>query len=134
MNPLETPQITASQFPQVYEDLGIDPGKLGCVMLNTEPIQVGDIILYDDLYMADPEEHPHMQGIISETETHVTLLYGLLRSGTEMRKHVDAVLSGWSPESPTISEVSFFPSNDPSESYITLVHRGGNSSIVKRTA
>jgi hypothetical protein len=56
MNPTDTPQISASQFPDVYANLGIDPNKLGCIMLNVEPIQVSNIILYDDLYMADPEE------------------------------------------------------------------------------
>jgi len=121
MNPPAPPQISASQFPQVYVDLGIDPGKLGCVMLNVEPIQVSDLILYDDLYMADPEKHPHMLGIISETEAHVTLLYGLLRSAMELKKHIDAVLDGWTPQDVTISNIDVFPSNHPDESYVTLV-------------
>src|SRR5205085_6987026 len=99
MDPQTTPQISAGQFPDVYANLGIDPNKLGCVMLDVEPIQVSNIILYDDLYQADPVEHPHMQGIISETaDAHVTLLYGFLRSATELKKHIDAVLDGWMPE------------------------------------
>jgi 2'-5' RNA ligase len=121
MNPPAAPQISASQFPQVYVDLGIDPGKLGCLMLDVEPIQVSNLILYDDLYMADPEEHPHMQGIICEGEPHVTLLYGFMRSAMELKKHIDAVLSGWAPESPTIASIDVFPSNDPGENYVTLI-------------
>jgi 2'-5' RNA ligase superfamily len=120
MNPV-TPQITASQFPEVYANLGIDPNKLGCLMLDIEPIVVSNLILYDDLYQADPEKHPHMQGIVSENEAHCTLLYGFLRSAMELKKHVDAVLNGWAPESPTIASVDVFPSSDPEESYVTLI-------------
>ena len=97
MNPTDTPQITTRQFPQVYIDLGIDPSKLGCVMLNVEPIKVSNIILYDDLYQTDPVKHPHMQGVGIRNVPHCTLLYGLLRSGMELKKHVLAVLDGWTP-------------------------------------
>ncbi len=121
MNPTTPPQITASQFPQVYADLGIDPGKLGCMMLNTEPIVVSNLILYDDLYYSDPEKHPYMQGIVSEEVPHVTLLYGLLRSGPELKKHIDAVLDGWTPQDVSIEAIDVFPSNDPDESYVTLI-------------
>jgi 2'-5' RNA ligase superfamily len=121
MNPPTPPQISASQFPQVYTDLGIDPGKLGCIMLDVEPIQVSNLILYDDLYHADPDEHPWMQGIVSESVPHVTLLYGLLRSGIELKKHVDAVLDGWTPQDVSIATIDVFPSNDPDESYVTLI-------------
>ena len=92
MDPQSVPQISASQFPDVYANLGIDPNKLSCVMLDVEPIVVSNLILYDDLYQTDPVERPYMQGIIFETEAHVTLLYGFLRSATDLKKHIDAVL------------------------------------------
>src|SRR3989442_14411485 len=101
-------EVSASQFPQVYVDLGIDPSKLGCVMLDVEPIVVSNLILYDDLYVTDPIEHPHMQGIVSETEAHVTLLYGFLRSATELKKHIDVVLDGWTPQDVSIAAVDVF--------------------------
>jgi hypothetical protein len=115
MNPTDTPQIAASQFPEVYENLGIDPNNLGCIMLNVDPIQVSGFILYDDVYQSDPTEHPHQQGIISEVEPHCTLLYGLLRPGLELKKHVDAVLSGWTPQSVTIAAIDVFPNSDPEQ-------------------
>ena len=121
MKPSDSSQISAGQFPQVYADLGIDPSKLGCLMLNTEPIQVSNIILYDDLYYSDPEKHPYMQGIVSEVVPHCTLLYGFLRSATELKKHIDAVLDGWTPGDLTIAEAGFFPGNDPDENYVTLI-------------
>jgi 2'-5' RNA ligase len=113
--------VTAAQFPQVYEDLGIDTGRLGCVMMDIEPIKVSHIIPEEGLYYADPEKHKWMQGVVSETVPHVTLLYGLLRSGKELRKHIDTVLFGWQPEEIKIDKVDFFYSNDPGESYITLI-------------
>nr|HET6905099.1 2'-5' RNA ligase family protein [Ktedonobacteraceae bacterium] len=122
MNPPAPPQISASQFPDVYIDLGIDPGNLGCIMLSVEPIQVGHLILYDDLYRADPIAHPHMQGIVSETaDAHVTLLYSLLRPGLEMKKHVDAVLEGWTPQDVTIAGVDVFPVGSADSPYTALV-------------
>lgn len=121
MNPQTIPQITASQFPDVYANLGIDPNKLGCVMLDVEPIQVSNLILYDDLYYADPAKHPYAQGIVSESVPHCTLLYGFLRSATELKKHIDAVLEGWTPQDVTIAAVDVFPSNDPGENYVTLI-------------
>jgi 2'-5' RNA ligase superfamily len=119
MDPQTVPQISASQFPEVYANLGIDPSKLGCVMLNVEPITVSNVILYDDLYYSPTLKYA--QGIVSESVPHVTLLYGLLRSGIELKKHVDAVLDGWTPEDPIIAEVSYFPSTDPDEHYVVLV-------------
>lgn len=121
MDPVIPLQISASQFPQVYIDLGIDTSKLGCVMLDVEPIQISNIILYDDLYQADPIEHPHMSGIVSEVSPHCTVLYGFLRSATELKKHIDAVLQGWMPQDVTISDIDVFPSNDPGMPYVTLI-------------
>jgi len=86
-------QISSRQCPQVYEDLGIDTNKLGCIMVDTEPIEVSSVIDPADLYH-DPEDE-FAQGVISEDAPHVTLLYGLLSSGQAMRKHVDTVLNGW---------------------------------------
>jgi hypothetical protein len=112
---------TASNFPQVYQDLGIDTGRLGCIMADTEPIVVHDVIPEDALYYADPDRHQWIQGIVSEKVPHVTLLYGLMRSGPELQKHVDAVLDGVVLDRVTIERVEFFYSNDPGENYVTLV-------------
>ena len=118
----QSTQIAASQFPDVYANLGIDPGNLGCIMLTVEPIQVGHLILYDDLYQADPVAHPHMQGIVSETaDAHVTLLYGLLRPGLELKKHVDAVLDAWTPKDVIISGIDVFPAGSADSPYVALV-------------
>lgn len=111
----------ARSFPQVYVDLGIDLGRLGCLMLDTEPIKVSDLIPQSSLYFADPEKHKYIQGVVSETVPHVTLLYGFLRSAKELQKHIDAVLDGWKPEDLTIRNIDFFPSNEADEYYVTII-------------
>src|SRR5664279_5771365 len=65
-------QVSSQQFPQVYEDLGIDTNSLGCIMVDIEPIEVSSVIDPEDLYF-DPED-TFAQGIISEDTPHVTLL------------------------------------------------------------
>jgi hypothetical protein len=56
-------QVSSQQFPQVYEDLGIDTNNLGCIMLDVEPIEVSSVIDPEDLYH-DPEDE-FTQGIVS---------------------------------------------------------------------
>ena len=104
--------LNSTNFPEVYEWLGIDTGNLGCIMLNTAPLEVSDIIPEADLYFADPKLHPHTQGIVSEAVPHVTLLYGLLRSGLELKPHVDMIMAGWSIKEVVIDQVNFFYGKD----------------------
>lgn len=113
--------LSAKSFPQVYEFLGIDTGRLGCIMLDTQPIVVSDIIPTADLYVQEDAED-YLKGYISEETAHVTLLYGLLRSGQELKNHVDMVLAGWSAESVTIEKVGFFYGEDENGTqFITVV-------------
>lgn len=110
-------QVSSRQFPQVYEDLGIDTAELGCIMADTEPISVSEVIAPEDLYYSDDEEFT--QGIVSESVPHVTLLYGLISSGPAMKKHVDAVLDGWTLPDVQIETVTAFGSSD--DPYACLV-------------
>lgn len=115
-------KISSHSFPQVYTDLGINVQMLGCIMLNTEPLQVSDVIDPDHLYYAaDPSMYKFVDGIVSEKVPHVTLLFGLMRSGPEMKKHVDAVLSDWELPALLIDHVDFFESKIESEPYYCLV-------------
>ncbi len=114
--------LSSYSFPQVYEDLGINVQMLGCIMLNTEPLKVSDVIDKDHLYFAaDPAQYKFVNGIVSETVPHVTLLFGLMRSGPEMKKHVDAVLDDWTLPALEVEEVSFFESKIPTEPYYCLI-------------
>lgn len=114
--------LSSYSFPGVYEDLGLNVQKLGCIMLNTEPLTVSDIISEDHLYYAaDPDQYKFVDGIVSERVPHVTILFGLMRSGPEMKKHVDAVLSDWELPALEIEKVDFFESKIPTEPYYCLV-------------
>lgn len=112
-------EVKATDYPQMYIDLGIDIKDLGCIMLDTEPIIINDIVPTGDLYYADPEEQPFVQGNVSENVPHVTLLYGLLSDGKAMFKHVDTVLNGWSVEELTIDHVDFFYGTE--SDYVTVI-------------
>lgn len=122
-------KFSSHSFPKVYEDLGISISKLGCIMLDVEKLEVSDVIDSDHLYYASDKSHFWIDGIVSEKVPHVTLLYGLMRSGMEMQKHVDAVLElveagdfpDYFPREVVIEEVSFFESNLPDEPYYCLI-------------
>ena len=103
-------QISARDFPHVYEDLGINLGDLGCIMLDTEPIDIMESIqdLYEsgNVYYGEPEDQHY--GIPATTEPHVTLLYGLLQNGHVWRDKVNEMLMGWSCPELTVQKVSYF--------------------------
>jgi hypothetical protein len=90
-------------------------------MLDTEPVVVSDIIKPEDLLEVDPAEHPHMQGIVSENVPHCTLLYGLLRPGPELQKHVGAVLDGWKADKVTVDDIAIFETSQDDEPCVCIV-------------
>ena len=98
----------AHDFPQVYKELGYDLSKLGCIMLDLEPLEL--LVDKDKLYYASNKDRFWIDGLVADKTPHVTLLYGLLRSGLEMKKHVDTVLSGVDIGSVTIDHVGYFES------------------------
>lgn len=114
--------LNAQKFLEVYENLGIDVGNLGCIMLDTETIATNDIIADGDYFTRPSQYEDGMDdGHESEREPHVTLLYGLLRPGIELKKHVDAVLDGWQPQELIIDYVGFFYSTDAEMNAVTIV-------------
>ncbi len=121
---MESP-FSAYQYTSVYEDLGIGIGKLGCIMLDIIPEDleqiVSDVISPEDAYIAtDPSRH--INGIVAG-QPHITLLYGLLRTGTEMHKHVLAVLDDGAklPKAAWINSVGYFDSPKPEDPYYCIV-------------
>lgn len=113
--------LNSKDFPQVYTDLGISTSNLGCIMLDTQPIVNSDVIKSEDYFVSEKDDLSFVKGNVSEDVPHVTLLYGLLRSGPEMQKHVDAVLTGWELPELIIDKISFFYSNDSDEHYVAIV-------------
>lgn len=110
-------EVKSTDFPGVYEDLGIDTGNLGCVMIATDPLVISDVIKEADYYYSD--EHKWVNGNVSENVPHVTLLYGLMRSGPELKKHIEAVLGSWDYPDIEIDSVGFFYGHNGE--YLTLI-------------
>lgn len=87
--------VNAHDFPDIYADLNIDINKLGCVMLDVEPIPVTSFVEggEDDLYFSDNPDLFWIKGAVGESASHITLLYGLLSQGYV--NQVLAVLDAW---------------------------------------
>lgn len=98
---------TARDFPEIYKSLGIDTARMGCIMIDTEPLPESLVPPVEWGY-TDPDA-PYVRGFEPASKPHATLLYGLLKKGSASKPHIDKVLGDWEqPESITVSEVEFF--------------------------
>ena len=117
-------ELSAQDFQKVYEDLGIDIPKLGCIMLDVPALPVVEL-LGDDaesmLYTSENKERFWIKGAVGAKTAHVTLQYGLMESGVKWKKHVNTVLDGWELPMVTIDKISFFPSPFADENYSCIV-------------
>ena len=57
-------QLSAYLYKEMYEQLGYDIGKLGCIMLDIDPEdlerRVSDVIAPDEIFQSvDPTDHIH---------------------------------------------------------------------------
>lgn len=122
MGPSDSKTISAHKFKDMYEDLGYSLDTLGCIMLDLEPqtFKVNE----SALYYAKNKKRFWIAGNVAAKTPHVTLLYGLLRSGPELKKHVDTVLKGSIPVEITIDHVDYFdtPPNTDEEYYCIVAH------------
>lgn len=111
-------QISARDYPDLYDDIDIDTDDLGCIMLDLEPMEVMKYVegLEDDLF--DNPKYDQ-SSVPAETVPHVTLLYGLLENGNKWKSKVDQLLDGWKLDSVKIDHVGFFETAD---SYAVIAH------------
>lgn len=120
----EKKQISAHQFKQVYEDLGINLSKLGCVMLDLEPLKNSYSIEVDGagvaLYYAKDKDRFWIDGWVFD-KPHITLLYGLLEEAKNYERHIEAVLEGWKMDDVRISHFGYFDSPYEDEPYYCIV-------------
>lgn len=116
-------EITAHSFPEVYERLGIKLDDLGCIMLDLHPFENNHLakkVVEEALYTAKDKKRFWINGW-SFDEPHITLLYGLLKPGLEMKQSVDDVLDGWPMPEVFVSHVGYFDSKVEDEDYYCLV-------------
>lgn len=110
--------MSAHQYKEVYDDLGIDLNKLGCVMLGVETIDTS-FIKDEDLYYAKNPDLFWVNGR-AEGNSHITLKYGLLN--TVRRSHVYKVIDGLPlPERLVGQRITKFESPIPDEPYECIV-------------
>ena len=106
-------ELSSSQFPEVYAKLGIDTSDLGCIMLNLSTIPVTDMVVDSDesLYFSQFQEF--VQGSPAEVKPHITVLYGLLQHGSEIKDLVNAVLDDWDyPTHVNVESIGVFPGTE----------------------
>lgn len=84
---------------------------LECVMLNVTPFDVemdmGEAYREEDLFYGDTEELNYAQGIVADTDAHVTLLWGIHPSN-DYEEDVWVALDGWDFPRLLINEVGVF--------------------------
>ena len=104
---------------RALKDLGIDPGKLGCVMLDVTTPDLAGVIPDEWCYTSAHPDRFWVSG--RQSEGHVTLLYGLLSPATDIRPAIDEVLDGWEPGPVQGDEITVFPSPWDDEPYSCIV-------------
>lgn len=105
--------ITAYDYQDLYEELGLSWDDFNCVMLKTQPVHLD--LPEESLFYSDTERFS--QGQVIDKTPHVTLLYGLLPQ--VKKKHAAAVLEGW--EMTSLFVVSIDILDPPGKPYKVIV-------------
>jgi 2'-5' RNA ligase len=104
---------------KALREMGIEVSKLGCVMLDLEPIDAAAFAPSNWAYYAKNPEYKWVKGF--EVRSHITLLYGLLKNANTIRWAVDEVLEGWEPGQIVVDRIGSFPSNLDGEPYACII-------------
>ena len=111
--------ISARDYPDLYDGTDINPDDLGCIMIDTESLEIKSL-LDDDMQAQLFDEPKYDQSSTpAENVPHITLLYGLLENGNIWKDKVDQVLEDWSIKTVTIEKVDYFKTPD---SYAVIGH------------
>lgn len=117
-------QLSSHDFKEVYEREGIDLTKLGCVMLDTQPLRkpaMYDFEIPEAFYKSPNPDMFWIDGYVADKTPHVSLLYGLMTPAYEQPENIEAVMEGWSMPEVTIKEFGYFPSTMKEEPYFCII-------------
>jgi len=125
-------EIKAHDFPSVYKDLNIDLSKLGCVMLDVDPIYNNTDVDDEEysrfyyvepkyLYYAKNKDKFWINGWVAEETPHMTLLYGLMKEAEEYKDQIRELLKDWNCKSVQIEDIDSFDSPYEDEEYYCIV-------------
>lgn len=113
--------VTRERLDEIHAAIGVPKDK-GCIMLSTETITVRSVIPADSLYYAqDKDNFKYVNGIVSESVPHVTLLFGLTGSGQDWKEYIDELLADAELDNVTIDHVDYFESQVETEPYYCIV-------------
>lgn len=120
-------QLSSHNFKEVYKWLGIDLNKLGCLMLDTEPIKTNyyqmmqdGVTAYFPEYKAKNKDRFWIDGFVGGSP-HLTLLYGFLTEAKDYKPHIEKVLEGWEMSTIKIADIGYFESPYEDEPYYCIV-------------
>lgn len=128
--------IKAYDYKEIYEMLGYNLSKLGCLMIDTEPVILpnhtmqdwdsGAVVNFDAFYKsfayyAKNKERFWIDGFVSEKTPHLTLFYGFLQEAGCFKIHIEKLLKDTNISTVKISEVSFFDSPYEDEPYYCII-------------
>lgn len=113
-------QLSAHEFKEIYEQLGIDLSSMGCVMLDLAPITIKDEANYN-FYSSTNEKRFWIKGWVAGKTPHVTLLYGLLSPAEQLKEQVRTVLRDWKINEVIVDDVDFFESPYEDEPYYCII-------------
>ena len=129
-------EVKAHNYKEIYEALGYNLSKLGCLMLDTEPIilpnyivqdiQTGSGCNFDALiksygYVAKNKERFWIDGFVADKTPHLTLFYGFLQEAGCYKWHIEKLLEGTDIATVKIEDVDFFESPYEDEPYYCIV-------------
>lgn len=123
-------QLKSHDYPEVYKGLGINLSKLGCVMLDLDPISIDHWIGQDGqssytlgfpFHKSTNKDRFWIDGYVAGKTPHITLLYGLLETAKNYQWHIEQVLKGWKMDSVEIDHFGYFNSPYPDEEYYCIV-------------
>lgn len=121
-------ETKAHNYPEVYEALGYNLSRLGCLMLDTEPIettyyemQQDGVTAYFPEYKAKNKDRFWIDGYVADKTPHLTLFYGFLQEAKCYQWHIEKILGKVPVENVKIEDVSYFESPYPDEEYYCIV-------------
>jgi 2'-5' RNA ligase len=118
-------QLNSHDFEEIYKTFNINLDKLGCVMLDVEPLKNMYSIAFDGaetaLYYAKNKERKWIDGWVAGKVAHITLLYGLLENAHNLSPEIMTVLDGWKMKTVEIDHISYFDSPYEDEPYYCIV-------------
>ncbi len=117
-------QLNSHQFENTYQKLGINLDKLGCVMLDLEPVKfipIGWESFEIYLYHSKNRDRFWIDGWVCNRIPHITLLYGLLENAQNQSENIEAVLKDWDLDTVEIEDIGYFDSPYPDEPYYCIV-------------